>query len=82
MRNLRSTEMPYPSPKTQKAGVKPSIPEPSNEGFAKDLTQTLAAGGAQDFVQYQRIVGEISGLNFTEQEITALHGRMEDVEDD
>jgi len=47
-----------------------------------DLTQTLAAGGAQDFVQYQRIVGEISGLNFAEQEITALHGRMEDVEDD
>jgi len=35
MRNLRETEMPYPSPKTQKAGVQPSIPEPSNEGFAK-----------------------------------------------
>ena len=47
-----------------------------------DLTQSLAAGGAQDFVQYQRIVGEISGLNFAEQEITALHGRLEDVEDD
>lgn len=47
-----------------------------------DLTQTLATGGAQDFVQYQRIVGEISGLNFAEHEITALHGRMEDVEDD
>jgi len=47
-----------------------------------DLTQSLAAGGAQDYVQYQRIVGEISGLNFAEQEITALHGRLEDVEDD
>lgn len=47
-----------------------------------DLAQTLATGGAQDFVQYQRIVGEISGLNFAEQEIIALHGRMEDVEDD
>ena len=47
-----------------------------------DLAQTLATGGAQDFVQYQRIVGEISGLNFAEQEITALHGRLEDVEDD
>ena len=47
-----------------------------------DLTQSLAAGGAQDYVQYHRIVGEISGLNFAEQEITALHGRMEDVEDD
>ena len=48
----------------------------------EDLTQSLAAGGAQDYVQYQRIVGEISGLNFAEQEITALHGRMEDGEDD
>tara|TARA_A100001515_G_C4524121_1_gene194558 strand:+ start:215 stop:415 length:201 start_codon:yes stop_codon:yes gene_type:complete len=48
----------------------------------EDLTQSLAAGGAQDYVQYQRIVGEISGINFAEQEITALHGRMEDVEDD
>ncbi len=48
----------------------------------EDLTQSLAAGGAQDYVQYQRIVGEISGLNFAEQEITALHGRLEDVEDD
>ena len=47
-----------------------------------DLAQTLATGGAQDFVQYQRIVGEISWLNFAEQEITALHGRLEDVEDD
>jgi hypothetical protein len=46
-----------------------------------DLTQTLASGGAQDYVQYQRVVGEISGLSFTEQEIVnALH-RMEDVEE-
>ena len=47
-----------------------------------DLSQSLASGSANDYVQYQRIVGEISGLNFAEQEITALHGRMEDVEDD
>ena len=47
-----------------------------------ELAQALATGGAQDFVQYQRLVGEISGLNFAEQEITALHGRLEDVEDD
>jgi hypothetical protein len=46
------------------------------------LTQTLATGSAQDYVQYQRVVGEISGLNFTEQEIVALHNRMEDVEDE
>ena len=47
-----------------------------------DLTQSLAAGGAQDYVQYQRIVGEISGLNFAEQEITTLLGNMEDIDDD
>ena len=47
-----------------------------------DLAQTLATGGAQDFVQYQRIVGEISGLNFAEQEITTLLGNMEDIDDD
>lgn len=35
MRNFRNTEMPYPSPKTQKTGVMPSIPEATNEGFAK-----------------------------------------------
>ena len=46
-----------------------------------DLTQSLAAGGAQDYVQYQRIVGEISGLNFAEQEITTLHGNMDDLND-
>ncbi len=46
-----------------------------------DLTQTLASGGAQDYVQYQRVVGEIPGLSFTDQEIVnALH-RLEDVEE-
>tara|TARA_R100000781_G_scaffold108832_1_gene73546 strand:+ start:201 stop:401 length:201 start_codon:yes stop_codon:yes gene_type:complete len=47
-----------------------------------ELSQTLASGSAQDYVQYQRIVGEISGLNFAEQEITTLLGRMEDIDDD
>ena len=42
---------------------------------AKRLTHTLASGSAQDFAQYQRIVGEISGLNFTEQEIVNLHSK-------
>ena len=46
-----------------------------------DLKESLATGSAQDFVQYQRIVGEISGLNFAEQEITTLHGNMEDLND-
>jgi len=47
-----------------------------------DLSQSLASGGANDYVQYQRIVGEITGLNFAEQEITTLLGRMEDIDDD
>ena len=47
-----------------------------------DLSQSLASGSANDYVQYQRIVGEISGLNFAEQEITTLLGNMEDIDDD
>ena len=47
-----------------------------------DLSQSLASGSANAYVQYQRIVGEISGLNFAEQEITTLLGRMEDIDDD
>ncbi|MGA0172019.1 MAG: hypothetical protein ACO3NL_00060 [Phycisphaerales bacterium] len=42
------------------------------------LSQTLSSGSAQDFAQYQRIVGEISGLNFTEQEIVNLLSKMDD----
>jgi hypothetical protein len=42
------------------------------------LKHTLASGSAQDFAQYQRIVGEISGLNFTEKEIVNLHENMEE----
>ena len=47
-----------------------------------DLSRSLASGSANDYVQYQRIVGEISGLNFAEQEITTLLGNMEDIDDD
>ena len=47
-----------------------------------DLSQSLASGRANDYVQYQRIVGEISGVNFAEQEITTLLGNMEDIDDD
>tara|TARA_R100000541_G_C1886094_1_gene82966 strand:- start:1087 stop:1302 length:216 start_codon:yes stop_codon:yes gene_type:complete len=36
MRSFRSKEMPYPSPSNKQAAkIMPSIPEPSNEGFAK-----------------------------------------------
>ena len=46
-----------------------------------DLSQSLASGSANDYVQYQRIVGEISGLNFAEQEIVNLHSKMEEIND-
>jgi len=45
------------------------------------LTQTLASGSVEDFKQYQRIVGEIAGLSFAEQEIQTLHSNMEDAHD-
>ena len=45
------------------------------------LTQTLASGSIEDFEQYQRIVGEIAGLSFVEQEIQTLHSNMEDAYD-
>ena len=45
------------------------------------LTQTLASGSIENFEQYQRIVGEIAGLNFVEQEIQTLHSNMEDAHD-
>ena len=41
-----------------------------------ELSEVLAAGGAADHEQYQRIVGEISGLDFAEREILDLHKRM------
>jgi hypothetical protein len=46
-----------------------------------DLSQTLATGGVQDIEQYQRIVGEIAGLNIAEQEIQTLNSNMEDIDD-
>ena len=45
------------------------------------LSQTLAVGGVEDFNQYQKIVGQIAGLNFIEQEIQDLHSNLEDVND-
>ena len=47
----------------------------------EDLSQTLATGGVQDIEQYQRIVGEIAGLNIAEQEIQTLNSNMEDIDD-
>ena len=44
----------------------------------ESLTQTLASGSIENFEQYQRIVGEINGLSFAEQEIQTIHSNMED----
>jgi|TARA_R110002020_G_scaffold471398_1_gene698450 3-deoxy-D-arabino-heptulosonate 7-phosphate (DAHP) synthase len=43
----------------------------------EELKNTLSVGGVRNFEQYQRIVGELSGLNFIENEIIGLHRRME-----
>ena len=45
----------------------------------QQLTETLASGGVQDFETYQKVVGEITGLSFTEYLISDLH---KDIEDD
>ena len=47
----------------------------------QELSQALASGNAQDYSHYVRVVGEISGLNFAEQEIVNLHSKMEDIDD-
>lgn len=45
----------------------------------QQLTETLASGGVQDFETYQKVVGEITGLSFTEYLISDL---LKDIEDD
>jgi hypothetical protein len=47
----------------------------------QELSDMLAGGSAKDYAQYQRIVGEITGLEFAEQEILDLHKRMQ-IEDE
>jgi hypothetical protein len=48
----------------------------------EELKNTLSVGGVRNFEQYQRIVGEIAGLNFIENEIIGLHKRMETPDED
>jgi|TARA_R100001163_G_C4976512_1_gene134370 hypothetical protein len=43
----------------------------------EELKETLVGGGAADYTQYQKLIGEITGLNFIENEIVKLHKRME-----
>tara|TARA_S200002703_G_scaffold26236_1_gene22501 strand:+ start:350 stop:529 length:180 start_codon:yes stop_codon:yes gene_type:complete len=44
----------------------------------EQLIQTLASGSIQNFDDYQKVVGEISGLSFTEFLISDLHKDIED----
>lgn len=46
-----------------------------------DLEETLATGGVSDYAQYQRIVGEVTGLRICEQEIIDLRKNMEKAND-
>ena len=48
----------------------------------EELKNTLSVGGVRNFEQYQRIVGELSGLNFIENEIIGLHKRMDTPDED
>jgi len=48
----------------------------------EELKNTLSVGGVRNFEQYQRIVGEIAGLNFIENEIIGLHKRMDTPDED
>ena len=46
------------------------------------LEETLSSGGVANYEQYQRVVGEISGLRSAEQEIIDLQKNMEKEIDD
>ena len=36
------------------------------------LSETVSTGGAQDFAQYQRMVGQIEGITLAERELLEL----------
>lgn len=46
------------------------------------LEETLSSGSVSNYEQYQRVVGEISGLRSAEQEIIDLRNNMEKEIDD
>ena len=46
------------------------------------LEETLSSGSVANYEQYQRVVGEISGLRSAEQEIIDLRKNMEKEVDD
>ena len=47
-----------------------------------ELEEMLSNGGAADYTQYSRVVGEISGLRTAQQEIIDLRENMEKAEND
>ena len=44
----------------------------------EQLTQTLASGSVQNFEDYQKVVGEITGLSFAIHSIRDLHKKEEE----
>jgi len=47
----------------------------------EQLTKTLKSGSIQDHEQYQRVVGELSGLSFAEFTIKDLLDNKENIDD-
>lgn len=43
-----------------------------------DLTDSIALGSAQNFEQYQRMVGQIEGLAIAERELLSLAKRSDE----
>ena len=48
-----------------------------NRERQEDLTETLSSGGVASYEQYQRVVGEVTGLRICEQDIIDLRKNME-----
>ena len=46
-----------------------------------DLTDSIALGSAQNFEQYQRMVGQIEGLAIAERELLTLASNTDEEED-
>jgi len=45
------------------------------------LSETVSTGGAQDFAQYQRMVGQIEGITLAERELLELKEKFYKDED-
>ena len=47
-----------------------------------DLTDSIALGSAQNFDQYQRMVGQIEGLAIAERELLSMARKTDEDEDE